>query len=44
MVFVHGELWRAAVAAAIPKGTPVRVVRVDGLTLFVELIEASSRP
>jgi membrane-bound serine protease (ClpP class) len=36
MVLVRGELWRAASTAAIPKGTPVRVVRVDGLTLHVE--------
>jgi membrane-bound serine protease (ClpP class) len=36
VVLVRGELWRAASTAAIPKGTPVRVVRVDGLTLHVE--------
>jgi membrane-bound serine protease (ClpP class) len=36
MVLVRGELWRAASTAAIPKGTPVRVVRVDGLMLYVE--------
>jgi membrane-bound serine protease (ClpP class) len=36
LVFVHGELWRAAADRAIPIGTRVRVVRVDGLTLFVE--------
>ena len=41
MVFVHGELWRAASTGAIPKGTRVRVVRVDGLTLHVEPLEAS---
>jgi len=39
MVFVHGELWRAASTGAIPKGARVRVVRVDGLTLHVEPIE-----
>ena len=39
MVFVHGELWRAAATRAIPKGARVRVVRVDGLTLDVEPIE-----
>ncbi len=37
MVRVHGELWRAAAAGqAIPAGTRVRVIRVDGLTLYVE--------
>ncbi len=36
MVLVRGELWRAASTAAIPIGTHVRVVRVDGLTLYVE--------
>ncbi|HKE83670.1 MAG TPA: nodulation protein NfeD [Vicinamibacterales bacterium] len=36
MVFVNGELWRAASDAAIPEGTRVRVVRVAGLTLYVE--------
>jgi membrane-bound serine protease (ClpP class) len=38
MVFVHGELWRAAAPAgvSIPKGSRVRVRRVKGLTLEVE--------
>lgn len=36
MVFVAGELWRAAARAPIAKGTRVRVVRVDGLTVLVE--------
>jgi membrane-bound serine protease (ClpP class) len=40
MVLVRGELWRAASTAAIPKGTPIRVVRVDGLTLYVEPAES----
>jgi membrane-bound serine protease (ClpP class) len=39
MVSVHGELWRAASNAAIPEGSPVRVVRVAGLTLHVEPVE-----
>jgi membrane-bound serine protease (ClpP class) len=43
LVFVHGELWRAAATIAIPKGARVRVVRVDGLTLYVEPVEAPSR-
>ncbi|HYL68441.1 MAG TPA: nodulation protein NfeD [Candidatus Limnocylindria bacterium] len=39
MVFVHGELWRAAAAGGqeIPKGTRIRVAKVKGLTLEVEL-------
>ena len=36
LVFVHGELWRAAAQAPIAKGTRVRIVRVDGLTLHVQ--------
>jgi membrane-bound serine protease (ClpP class) len=40
MVRVHGELWRAAAPAgqSIPKGARVRVRKVTGLTLEVELI------
>ena len=38
MVFVHGELWRAAApdGVSIPKGARVRVRKVKGLTLEVE--------
>jgi membrane-bound serine protease (ClpP class) len=38
MVFIHGELWRAAAPAgiSIPKGARVRVRKVKGLTLEVE--------
>jgi membrane-bound serine protease (ClpP class) len=41
MVFIHGELWRAAARAgeSIPKGARVRVRRVEGLTLEVEPVE-----
>ena len=39
LVFVHGELWRAASRAPIAAGARVRVVTVDGLTLWVEPIE-----
>ncbi|MGC2330108.1 MAG: NfeD family protein [Candidatus Acidiferrales bacterium] len=40
MVRVHGELWRAATPAgqSIPKGARVRVRKVTGLTLEVELV------
>jgi membrane-bound serine protease (ClpP class) len=40
LVRVHGELWRAASARALTKGTRVRIVRVDGLTLHVEPLDA----
>ena len=43
MVRVHGELWRAASTQAIPAGSRVRVIRVDGLTLYVEPAISSSR-
>jgi membrane-bound serine protease (ClpP class) len=39
MVLVHGELWRAVAGEKIPKGTRVRVVKVDGLTLHVRPTE-----
>lgn len=42
MVLIHGELWRAAAGESIPKGTRVRVSRVDGLTLTVEPIRAAA--
>lgn len=38
-VFVDGELWNASSQqGAIQKGTPVRVVKIDGLKLIVEKI------
>jgi membrane-bound serine protease (ClpP class) len=43
MVFVHGELWRAVAPQGIPRGSRVRVKRVDGLTLQVEPVETSQR-
>jgi membrane-bound serine protease (ClpP class) len=41
MIRVHGELWQALAAQSIPAGSTVRVVRVDGLRLFVEPEHAS---
>ncbi len=35
-VFVHGEYWNARSDGPIPKGTRVRVVRVDGMLLTVK--------
>lgn len=42
MVLVHGELWRAAAGESIPKGTRVRVSRIDGLTLTVEPLRTAA--
>jgi membrane-bound serine protease (ClpP class) len=42
MVFVHGELWRAAAnGATIPKGARVRVRRIEGLLLHVEPVKSA---
>jgi membrane-bound serine protease (ClpP class) len=43
MVFIHGELWRAAAptGATIQKGARVRVRRVEGLVLHVEPVKSS---
>ena len=35
-VFVHGEFWNASSATPIPAGSPVRVVKVQGLKVEVE--------
>ncbi len=43
MVRVHGELWQATSARGIAEGTAVRVLRVDGLTLYVEPLDAGAR-
>jgi membrane-bound serine protease (ClpP class) len=43
MVRVHGELWQATSAGAIAAGARVRVLRVDGLTLYVEPFDAPPR-
>jgi membrane-bound serine protease (ClpP class) len=36
MIRVHGELWRAYSPQSVPAGAAVRVLRVDGLKLYVE--------
>lgn len=36
MIRIHGELWRAISNQTVPEGKPVRVVRMDGLKLYVE--------
>jgi len=41
-VFVHGELWAARSESRMPRGTPVRIQKVDGLVLRVEPLPGSS--
>jgi membrane-bound serine protease (ClpP class) len=41
-VRVHGEIWRAASAQPIPRGTHVRVIAIDGLTLTVAPLDRIS--
>jgi membrane-bound serine protease (ClpP class) len=36
MIRVHGELWRAVSNQPVPEGKFVRVVKIDGLKLYVE--------
>jgi membrane-bound ClpP family serine protease len=33
---VRGEIWQARASASIEKGTPVRVITIQGLELTVE--------
>jgi membrane-bound serine protease (ClpP class) len=41
MVRVHGELWRAESSQPVKEGESVRVLRVEGLKLYVEPAEAA---
>ena len=41
MIRIHGELWRAISTQAVEEGKPVRVVRIEGLKLYVEPVEAN---
>jgi len=43
-VFVHGELWDAVASASLPVGQMVVVRRVEGLTLQVEPLTATTPP
>ena len=36
MIRVHGELWRAESSSPVQEGGPVRILRVEGLKLYVE--------
>ena len=40
-VGVHGEIWRATSHAPIAVGAPVRVARVNGLTVHVEPVDSN---
>jgi membrane-bound serine protease (ClpP class) len=42
MIRVHGELWQASSARPVPAGAAVRVLRVEGLKLYVEPAQASA--
>lgn len=41
MVHVHGELWRAESSQPVQEGKTVRVLRVEGLKLYVEPAEVA---
>jgi membrane-bound serine protease (ClpP class) len=41
MVRVHGELWRAESSRPVQEGEAVRILRVEGLKLFVEPAEVA---
>jgi|HubBroStandDraft_5_1064220.scaffolds.fasta_scaffold24343_1 membrane-bound serine protease (ClpP class) len=40
MIRIHGELWRATSTQPVAEGKSVRVLRIDGLKLYVEPIES----
>jgi membrane-bound serine protease (ClpP class) len=42
MVRVHGELWRAESSQPMKEGMAVKVLRVEGLKLYVEPVEVAS--
>jgi membrane-bound serine protease (ClpP class) len=39
MIRIHGELWRAVSTHPVPEGQPVRVLKIEGLKLYVEPVE-----
>jgi membrane-bound serine protease (ClpP class) len=39
LIRIHGELWRATSAHPVAEGKPVRVLRIDGLKLYVEPLD-----
>jgi membrane-bound serine protease (ClpP class) len=42
LIRIHGELWRAVAAQPVAEGKPVRVLKIEGLKLYVEPIEATA--
>ena len=42
MIRIHGELWRAVSTQPVPEGKPVRVLKIEGLKLYVEPVEATA--
>jgi membrane-bound serine protease (ClpP class) len=42
MIRIHGELWRAVSTQPVPEGKPVRVLRIEGLKLYVEPVESAA--
>jgi len=42
MIRIHGELWRAVSAQPVPEGQPVRVLKIEGLKLYVEPVQANA--
>jgi len=41
LIRVHGELWQAESAQPVQEGKTVRIVRVEGLKLHVEPVDAA---
>jgi membrane-bound serine protease (ClpP class) len=42
MIRIHGELWRATSTHPVAEGRSVRVLRIDGLRLYVEPLETTA--
>jgi membrane-bound serine protease (ClpP class) len=42
LIRIHGELWRAVSAQPLGEGKPVRVLKMEGLKLYVEPVEATA--
>ena len=41
MIRIHGALWRAISTHPVPEGKSVKVVKIEGLKLYVEPVEAT---
>ena len=42
LIRIHGELWRATSTQPVAEGKSVRVLRIDGLKLYVEPLESTA--